>query len=273
MFAIPEFARRALLVLTLGALAAVGCSPLFANGPQQNSYRVQLDDSRPERQQIGMLRYRGGLALKDSDPDFGGLSAIEVSPDGRRFVAISDRGSVVDGVLDYDDAGDLTAARDITVMPLLDIDGPRSRATGATPKGWRCFRTAAGPSASSAGTGSNSIRQPRRSVDAAAAELPARPVFRALKAIAGWKRSRRCPMDGCWCWRRGGRKTPATAAHGLAAPTAGPALAIEARRLIGHPMRRRCPTAMSWCWSGGPLSWAASARGSFVSRLAISSRS
>jgi hypothetical protein len=125
MFALPEFARRALLVLMLGSLAAVGCSPLFANGPQQNSYRVQLDDSRPERQQVGMLRYRGGLALKDSDPDFGGLSAIKVSPDGRRFVAISDRGSVVDGVLDYDDAGDLTAARDITVMPLLDIDGTK----------------------------------------------------------------------------------------------------------------------------------------------------
>ena len=113
MVAIPEFARRALLVLTLATLAAVGCSPLIANGPHQNSYRVQLDDSRPERQQIGMLRYRGGLALTDPDPDFGGLSGIEVTPDGRRFVAISDKGSVVNGVLDYDDTGDLTGARDI----------------------------------------------------------------------------------------------------------------------------------------------------------------
>jgi hypothetical protein len=125
MVAIPEFARRAFLVLTLSALAAVGCSPLIANGPPQNSYRVQLDDSRPERQQVGMLRYRGGLALKDPDADFGGLSGIEVTPDGRRFVAISDKGSVVDGVLDYDDAGDLTGARDIVVMPLLDIDGTK----------------------------------------------------------------------------------------------------------------------------------------------------
>ena len=68
MVAIPEFARRALLVLTLGTLAAVGCSPLIANGPQQNSYRVQLDDSHQERQQVGMLRYRGGLALTDPRP-------------------------------------------------------------------------------------------------------------------------------------------------------------------------------------------------------------
>jgi hypothetical protein len=125
MVAIPEYARRALLVLTLGALAAVGCSPLIANGPQQNSYRVQLDDSRQERREIGMLRYRGGLALSDRDPDFGGLSGIEISADGQRFVAISDKGAVVDGILDYDDAGDLTGARDISVMPLLDIDGAR----------------------------------------------------------------------------------------------------------------------------------------------------
>src|SRR4051812_30356918 len=126
MVAIPELARRALLVLTLAALAAVGCSPLVANGPHhQNSYRVQLDDSHPKRQQIGMLRYRGGLALNDPDPDFGGLSGIRGTPDGLRFVAISDRGSVVDGVLDYDDAGDLTGARDIVVMPLLDIDGTK----------------------------------------------------------------------------------------------------------------------------------------------------
>ena len=125
MVAIPEFARRTVLVLTLGTLAAVGCSPLIANGPQQNSYRVQLDDSHQERREIGMLRYRGGLALSDRDPDFGGLSGIKVSADGQRFVAISDKGAVVDGILDYDDAGDLTGARDISVMPLLDIDGTR----------------------------------------------------------------------------------------------------------------------------------------------------
>src|SRR3954453_12234124 len=125
MFAIPEFARRALLFLSLCALAAVGCSPLIANGPGGNSYRIQLDDSHPERQRLGELRYRGGLALSDPDPDFGGLSAIKVAPDGRRFVAISDKGSVVNGVLDYDDVGDLTGARDIVVRPLLDIDGAR----------------------------------------------------------------------------------------------------------------------------------------------------
>jgi hypothetical protein len=127
MVAIPEFARQALLVATLAALAAVGCSPLIASGPSQNSYRVQLDDSHPERRDVGRLRYRGGLALTDTDPDFGGLSGIEVTPDGRRFVAISDRGRAVNGLLDYDDAGDLTGVRDIAVMPLLDNDGKQVR--------------------------------------------------------------------------------------------------------------------------------------------------
>jgi hypothetical protein len=136
MVAIPEFARRALLVATLVALTAVSCSPLIAaNGHSQNSYRIQLDDSHSDRRDVGRLRYRGGLALMDSDADFGGLSGIEVTPDGRRFVAISDRGRVVNGLLDYDDAGDLTAVRDIVVMPLLDVDGRQVRGNRSDSEG------------------------------------------------------------------------------------------------------------------------------------------
>ncbi|WP_246148324.1 esterase-like activity of phytase family protein [Skermanella pratensis] len=135
MAALQDFVRRAFLLASLATLAVVGCSPLTANGPLENSYPVRLDDSRPDRRDVGTLIYRGGLALRDSDPDFGGLSGIVVEPDGRRFVAVSDRGNVVTGNLDYDDAGDLAGVRGITVAPLLDIDGKQAKTNRADSEG------------------------------------------------------------------------------------------------------------------------------------------
>jgi hypothetical protein len=130
-----KFFRRLLLPAVLTALAVVGCSPLVASGPVRNSYRVQLNDQHPEERRVGKLLYRGGLALTDANSDFGGLSGLEVDPDGRRFVAISDRGRVVTGALDYDDAGDLTAARGIKVVRLLDTDGKRVKGNRSDSEG------------------------------------------------------------------------------------------------------------------------------------------
>ncbi|WP_247881216.1 esterase-like activity of phytase family protein [Skermanella sp. TT6] len=135
MAALQDFVRRAFFLASLATLAVVGCSPLTANGPLENSYAVRLDDSRPDRRDIGSLRYRGGVALTDPDPEFGGLSGIEVDPDGRRFVAISDRGKVITGNIDYDDEGDLAGVRGITVAPLLDIDGKQAEGNRADAEG------------------------------------------------------------------------------------------------------------------------------------------
>jgi hypothetical protein len=127
MTAFPDLARRASLILTLVTLMAIGCSPLTDNGPPHNSYRVHLDESHPDLQVIGGLIFRGGLVIRDRDSQFGGLSGIEVDHDGSRFIAVSDKGRVVTAALDYDPAGNLTAARDIAVAPLLDGNGKKVR--------------------------------------------------------------------------------------------------------------------------------------------------
>ena len=263
MVAIPEYARRALLVLTLGALAAVGCSPLIANGPQQNSYRVQLDDSRQERREIGMLRYRGGLALSDRDPDFGGLSGIEISADGLRFVAISDKGAVVAGILDYDDAGDLTGARDISVMPLLDIDGTRVKGNRRDSEGLALL-----PDGRWAVSFERWHRvelyapNPAGPVTPPLPKLPRPPGVQSAEGNSGLEALTALPDGRLLVVRRGARRTPASAVPGSAGKKAGPVSVTEARRRTGQPMRRRCPMAMSWCWSAGPRSSAGSGRGS-----------
>ena len=54
-----------------------------------------------ERVQIGKLIWRGGLVLSASDRAFGGYSGLEVSPDGKRFIAVSDAGTWLAGEFVY----------------------------------------------------------------------------------------------------------------------------------------------------------------------------
>jgi hypothetical protein len=56
------------------------------------------------------------------DADFGGLSALVVSPDGARFVAVSDQSHWVTGSLVYS-RGNLVCAKGIQIAPMLAPDG------------------------------------------------------------------------------------------------------------------------------------------------------
>lgn len=70
----------------------------------------------------GRLRFLGGIRLTSSDPDFGGLSALLVSTDGSRFVAVSDQAHWVTGRLRYDD-GRLIGVEGDRIAPMLGLDG------------------------------------------------------------------------------------------------------------------------------------------------------
>ncbi|MHC9235452.1 esterase-like activity of phytase family protein [Pseudooceanicola sp. 502str34] len=68
--------------------------------------------------------------MRGNVPNLGGLSGLEVTAGGTRFIAISDRGYMFTGRLERDDDGRLTAARALTMDPLLDPDGaPLTRTT------------------------------------------------------------------------------------------------------------------------------------------------
>lgn len=70
----------------------------------------------------GQLIDRGTLSLKSKDPDFGGLSGLLVSPDGSRFVAITDSSHWLTGTLTYA-GGRLVGAQGGKIAPLLGMDG------------------------------------------------------------------------------------------------------------------------------------------------------
>lgn len=88
-----------------------------------NTTRVEFNPEDPGKRSLGSLRYRGGLHLRSSAPGFGGLSALGVSSDGRRLIALSDRGRRFSARLVYDENGDLAGLRQTELDSLAGLDG------------------------------------------------------------------------------------------------------------------------------------------------------
>lgn len=57
------------------------------------------------------------------DPAFGGWSGIEVSPDGRRFVTISDRGHIISGIFERDANDRIVNVKTGRIQPIPHSDG------------------------------------------------------------------------------------------------------------------------------------------------------
>jgi hypothetical protein len=72
---------------------------------------------------VGRLTYRGGVQLTSPAPMFGGLSALNVTPDGTGLVAVSDQGQWLRARLVYDGAGDLVDVTQAEMGPLGDTRG------------------------------------------------------------------------------------------------------------------------------------------------------
>ena len=122
-------ALRAVLVLAVPALVVAACGnpPGGAIGKENGviieARRVPLDVAAPERDTVGRLRYRGGLAVRSADERFGGLSGLLVRPDGGGITAVSDNGYWIGANLIYDEEGNLADIADATITPMLAPDG------------------------------------------------------------------------------------------------------------------------------------------------------
>jgi hypothetical protein len=81
-----------------------------------------FDPHDPSRQRFGQLEFRGGLILKSSYREFGGLSAIRFAPDGANFISLSDHGRWFKGRLLYDGTRPVGIA-DAVMAPILGPDG------------------------------------------------------------------------------------------------------------------------------------------------------
>jgi len=71
----------------------------------------------------GKLEWRGGLQLSSTDPRFGGFSAMTVSADGQKLLAVSDDGWWLRLAVRYDEAGRLAGVGDGEMAAILDANG------------------------------------------------------------------------------------------------------------------------------------------------------
>ena len=116
--------RPLLLAGLLAAFALPLAAPLWAEEPLSlNAVRRALHPEQPEVDRIGALRSLGVLELSSSDPRFGGLSGLLVSPDGRQLEAVSDQGHWVSARILYDAQGRLAALDRGRIAPLVGPDG------------------------------------------------------------------------------------------------------------------------------------------------------
>ncbi len=75
-----------------------------------------------DRRQFGALHFRGGLVLKSTHKEFGGLSALRVEADGAHFLSQSDKGYWLRGRIVYRD-GVPAGIADAEMAPMLGQEG------------------------------------------------------------------------------------------------------------------------------------------------------
>lgn len=103
--------RRCLAVI---AVIAIGVAPVFALYPPPLSPTIAKRDQTA--QHVSTFRWR-----HDADW-FGGMSGIEITPNGRDFYAVSDRGHVLKGTFTREN-GTLTNVEITDAQPLVDKNG------------------------------------------------------------------------------------------------------------------------------------------------------
>ncbi len=114
------------LIITL----AIVCAAFTANaGPVRVETRaVLLAPDTPDIRTAGTLRFLGGLEMASPDGHFGGFSALHVSADGKRMIALSDAGMRLSAKLIYDRNGHLSDIADTGLDALSGPDGRPLRA-------------------------------------------------------------------------------------------------------------------------------------------------
>jgi hypothetical protein len=96
---------------------------------------VELDPRDPAVDRVGRLIYRGGHVLTANDPRFGGWSDLDISDDGTRLTAISDRGFWFDATLQSDGRGAIVQLDEPRLGYLLNLAGYRQPGLGGDAEG------------------------------------------------------------------------------------------------------------------------------------------
>ena len=114
------------------AASAAGVPVARAEAVRVDARPIALNPDDTSQTTTGLLEFRGGLALSSPDPRFGGFSALGVSADGRRMVALTDRGARFSARLVYDERGHLAGLRNTDMGAMSGLDGAPLRGSFST---------------------------------------------------------------------------------------------------------------------------------------------
>jgi hypothetical protein len=121
------------VVLLIAGSLAVAEALHYASAPKRIAIKATpitaFDNREPARTRFGDLEFRGGLALTSTYEAFGGISAINVEPNGSHFLAITDKGSWLRGRIVYRD-GRPAGIADAEMAPILGENGEPLAAHG-----------------------------------------------------------------------------------------------------------------------------------------------
>ena len=113
-----------------GAADSVAPDPI-----QISMHSVALDTRDPAVDRVGRLIYRGGHSLTANDSRFGGWSDLDISGDGTRLTAISDRGFWFDAKVEHDAQGGIANLAEARLGYLLNLAGFRQRGLNGDAEG------------------------------------------------------------------------------------------------------------------------------------------
>ena len=104
--------------LAQGTRTAAAPTPIAVDATPIASF----DNRDPTRVRFGALEFRGGLALTSGFSAFGGISGLQIEPDGAHILAVTDRGSWLKARIVYRD-GRPDGLADAEMAPLLGANG------------------------------------------------------------------------------------------------------------------------------------------------------
>lgn len=113
--------RRLASIFVFVLLAGLADGGARAGSIEVKAVPVPLQADDPKIDRVGKLLFRGGVELTSPNDHFGGFSALGLSPDGKRMVALSDEGARFDARLVYGADGRLTG---VAQPEMFTLTGP-----------------------------------------------------------------------------------------------------------------------------------------------------
>ncbi len=113
-----------MLILSISALLGMTAPSFAAQNIKITAKPIDFSPIDSKRTEYDELLWRGGVELTANYKHFGGFSGLELSADGQKMLAISDRGYWLKADIDYKN-GRLVALKNTQMTPILNSRGKK----------------------------------------------------------------------------------------------------------------------------------------------------